>query len=528
MPPVHTPQSHAEALTVPQAAPVHSELPSNDDVLEFVMRSGTSTTDASVLRNSTPVLEVAGLWSDIVLDVQHFEPNSRAVTGGTSTGHRWRILGMPIAWVPEAFARIAWMFGPTLSEASEEWANDFYVPSEGLPEQDFKLFDWDGGQCICRLSEQWDGFADIGEERHTFTELIASGRAEQVEPGVYALPIDEGTRVVAGIGELTLFGQLVPRSKKIVARPFQDIDHTFLGIGSFMSFVAAMLLVVLWTTPPTPEAAVVELDNRVASLVIQMPDVKQPKPTKGEARSNSAEGAKAKKKEGRKGKRDAKMKEAKGKPTMSKRALDQQVANEVGVLGALSDDSALSAVFGDSALAAGLTPTGVGGVLGAKGVRMGSGGMGSRGGSIGGGGQADSMGGLGVRGRGPGDGRHGQDGGAITEKETGRIGRVSGDAIILGALDRSLIDQIIKRHMNQIRYCYQRQLTKNPNLAGKVTVKFVIASDGSVSKASIKSSSLGDKAVESCITSRFMRFSFPEPKGGGIVMVSYPFIFSPG
>jgi len=25
-----------------------------------------------------------------------------------------------------------------------------------------------------------------------------------------------------------------------------------------------------------------------------------------------------------------------------------------------------------------------------------------------------------------------------------------------------------------------------------------------------------------------MRFRFPEPKGGGIVIVSYPFIFQPG
>jgi hypothetical protein len=35
--------------------------------------------------------------------------------------------------------------------------------------------------------------------------------------------------------------------------------------------------------------------------------------------------------------------------------------------------------------------------------------------------------------------------------------------------------------MNQIRYCYQRELTKNPELGGKVVVKFVIAKDGTVS-----------------------------------------------
>ena len=103
-----------------------------------------------------------------------------------------------------------------------------------------------------------------------------------------------------------------------------------------------------------------------------------------------------------------------------------------------------------------------------------------------------------------------------------------GDPIILGSLDKSLIDAVIKRNMNQIRYCYQRELTLNPKLQGKLTVKFIIAKDGTVSSATIKSTTLENPAVEDCVTGRFMRFQFPEPKGGGIVIVSYPFVFTPG
>lgn len=98
---------------------------------------------------------------------------------------------------------------------------------------------------------------------------------------------------------------------------------------------------------------------------------------------------------------------------------------------------------------------------------------------------------------------------------------------ILGALDRSLIDEVIKRHMNQIRYCYQRELTKNPSLGGKLNVKFVVAKDGTVSSAGKKTSTLNNAGVEQCVTGRFMRMQFPEPKGGGIVIVSYPFVFAP-
>ena len=82
--------------------------------------------------------------------------------------------------------------------------------------------------------------------------------------------------------------------------------------------------------------------------------------------------------------------------------------------------------------------------------------------------------------------------------------------------------------MNQIRYCYQRELTKNPAIKGKIVIKFVIAKDGSVSSANTKSSTMGSPTVENCVVSRFMRMQFPEPKGGGIVIVSYPFFFSAG
>jgi hypothetical protein len=104
--------------------------------------------------------------------------------------------------------------------------------------------------------------------------------------------------------------------------------------------------------------------------------------------------------------------------------------------------------------------------------------------------------------------------------------RSGGNPIILGALDKSLIDKVIKRNQSKISYCYQKELQVDPSLSGKIIVKFVIAANGSVSKASIKSSTMGSADVESCITDKFKTFQFPEPKGGGIVIVSYPFIFS--
>lgn len=170
---------------------------------------------------------------------------------------------------------------------------------------------------------------------------------------------------------------------------------------------------------------------------------------------------------------------------------------------------------------------GIGGLLGASGTQLGAGGLGGRGVGLGGGGLAEGLGGLGTRGMGSGASGYGRGGGEFGAKGEGGIGTVGGDPIILGAMDRDVIDAIVKRHLNQIKYCYQRELTRRPDLGGKVVIKFAIAKDGRVSAASVKRTTLASPPVESCMVGRFLRMQFPQPTGGGIVIVSYPFVFAP-
>ncbi|MCB9777393.1 MAG: AgmX/PglI C-terminal domain-containing protein [Alphaproteobacteria bacterium] len=501
-----------------------------EDVLAFLMRFGTGSGDAGNDPKKGNVLMVAQAWGDIVIDSRHYGKSGGPVTVGTRTGTRWRYLGVPLAWVPDVFGKVAWVFGPTLSEGVTESKDEFYAPPEVIPDEGFKMCEWQGGQYVMNISEKWSGFVDMGEERLTFPELIASGKASSSGAGMYAVTLNDDTRVVADVGDDMVFvAKMVPASKKLVAAITDNLDYPFLGIMSFMTFLGLVLGIYLATAPPPPENEVMEIPDRFVDLLLQQPEPEQPKrDNKPEANPDAGEGAKAKKEEGKVGKKDAKMEKAKGnKVEMQQKQLDKEIAEDAGVLGALRDGGELDGVFGSSNLNSDLTG-GIGGLIGAKGTQMGSGGLGSRGSGLGGGGTAEGLGGLGTKGRGSGSSGYGKGGGNFGAKGEGGIGRIGGDPIILGALDKSLIDAVIKRHMNQIRYCYQRELTKNPELGGKVTVKFVIAKDGSVSKADIKSSSLGNSSVESCISGRFMRFQFPEPKGGGIVIVSYPFIFSPG
>jgi outer membrane biosynthesis protein TonB len=96
---------------------------------------------------------------------------------------------------------------------------------------------------------------------------------------------------------------------------------------------------------------------------------------------------------------------------------------------------------------------------------------------------------------------------------------------IEGGLDRDAIAEVIKRNLGQIRYCYERQLSSNPDLYGKVLVKFVIGADGILAQQKIENSTLKNDMVEGCIMRRMAGWKFPLPKGGTQVRVSYPFLF---
>jgi len=96
---------------------------------------------------------------------------------------------------------------------------------------------------------------------------------------------------------------------------------------------------------------------------------------------------------------------------------------------------------------------------------------------------------------------------------------------LAASLDRSPIDETIKRDMNKVRYCYQRELQKDATLEGKVTMKFTIGGDGAARSVEVKSFTLDNEQVHICLVSVFEKMVFPAPPGGEVVIVSYPLHF---
>jgi len=137
------------------------------------------------------------------------------------------------------------------------------------------------------------------------------------------------------------------------------------------------------------------------------------------------------------------------------------------------------------------------------------------------------LGGIATKGRAGGVGNV-KDGTALAGGNVGSgdiVAMVDEETVIEGGLDRDVIAEVIRRNLGQIRYCYERQLSSNPDLYGKVLVKFTIGANGDVIEQRIDSSTLKSAMVEGCIMRRMAAWKFPEPKGGTLVRVSYPFLF---
>jgi hypothetical protein len=94
---------------------------------------------------------------------------------------------------------------------------------------------------------------------------------------------------------------------------------------------------------------------------------------------------------------------------------------------------------------------------------------------------------------------------------------------VTGLLPQEAIRRVVVRNIGQINHCYEQGLATNPELSGRVIVRFVIGGTGTVMGSSIVESNLIVRTVEECMAGVVRRWQFPAPEGAGIVTVNYPF-----
>jgi len=77
----------------------------------------------------------------------------------------------------------------------------------------------------------------------------------------------------------------------------------------------------------------------------------------------------------------------------------------------------------------------------------------------------------------------------------------------------------------QSRACYEKALSSNTTLSGRMTVSLKISQQGTVCSAQVKSD-MNNPLVENCVLQSFRSATFPAPKGG-CVDASVPLYFKP-
>ena len=98
---------------------------------------------------------------------------------------------------------------------------------------------------------------------------------------------------------------------------------------------------------------------------------------------------------------------------------------------------------------------------------------------------------------------------------------------VTGALPAEVIRRIVRQRYGQLRACYTAGLSRNPNLQGQVTPRYVIAADGRVAQVKNAGSDLPDAGVIACVLKVYGGLTFPKPETG-IVTVVGAVHFEPG
>ena len=407
----------------------------------------------------------------------------------------------------------------------------FAVPSETLPKQ-WLLFEANPRGYIAHFADAMDARIAVGNEVVSLAQLKQAGRLRrQGQSSRYLL--DERSRGKVTVGDLSVLFQFVtppppqPRPQlpaSVRGSFFSGMDWAYTAIASG-SFLAHLIFVIYlrsvdWPRKPDLE----EIPDRFVQMVVK---AKPPEPPKETANKDDKkdEDQKVEKKapsnsSANKPKKEISAEEKARLDAERRARLAEQVRNTgiLKLLGAKADGSgSIADVLGKGDVDRDQEKAfqGVGGLTVAtgdaslRGVKSGTGGSG----------KVANISGL----RGAGSIAGGDTGAGSTEKRITGIVRSEAPAVD-GELDPSLVSKEVRTRIGAIKACYERALKRNPNLSGKVKVRWTITAAGTVSAVEIEEDSMGDSEVSSCIKGLVSRWRFPAPSGGSVDVV-YPFVF---
>ena len=429
----------------------------------------------------------------------------------------------------------------------------FHIVADQLPLVRFPLVRSNGAGYEVVFTDRMTGELQATAGGKTQTASLADLRdsqaarpAEGVDGG-YALSLPEGAQLRLQYAGCNFLIRSVARPRHYPV-PLRVDWHAQSYTGGVLAG-AATLLGIMFSIPPDPRSLALDAftNDQLVRFMVKPPEQRDEEAPwlKQELQKaqEKAGGKSAKGPSGKMGKQEAPVKQnaryavqgSKNNPDpRAKTELAKQAASAAGVLGLLRSGSlnAFTALtsqqpaLGRDAMdaMANLTGTEVAdaygpGGMGIVGVGRGSDGTGD--GTIG----LGNLGTLGRNGGTPGYGLHPSTAKLVDHRAKAPDWTI-GQPNVIGSLDKDLIRRVIRQHMNEVKFCYEKELTRDASLNGRVVVKFAIGGQGTVMSSVVESSTLANHTGEKCIADAVRRWQFTKPQGG-VVIVSYPFLLKP-
>jgi hypothetical protein len=414
---------------------------------------------------------------------------------------------------------------------------------EGAPAPAFPLVAPSGDDFVFQFAPGIDGELLQGGRAIPLPELVAAGRARPSAstPGAFALAIPRHARIRARAGRATFQIAAVSRPRRHAAPMLAGIESRAVVYAAGSLAVHLAIWGILQLIPPEP--ASISLDPPVFEpIVVDLRSVEHEAPVSPDSETpggggggdtappmalpEGASGDPSATSDGRIRIADA------GLPPAMSRADAVRAAREAGFVG----NERLAAAISDLAerldLESGFDPVSSSGALfGGYDTGRGGFGAGRTGDGFGFGCDEPCAYGL-IAGSarfatisdGPGAGGHyGLPGrGFGTRDHAPRLPTVGTARVDGPGYDKTLVRRYIRRSIDKIAYCYDRQLLAHPGIEGEVLIDFFIAPTGGVER----SSGTGfDAEVAGCVAGVIHTIEFPRPGDGVGVEVHYPFQF---
>ncbi len=421
---------------------------------------------------------------------------------------------------------------------------------EHAPLPAFPLVAPSGDDFVFNYGAGIDGELIVDGKATPFAELAAAGRARPsaVTAGAIEVPIPPKARIRARAGQTAFVVSAVARPRRHAMPLFAGFERRTLAYVAGSLALHFGIWAILQTLPPDAEGANVDLPTsedpgisaRNNASTEPPPDKIEDQDDTGGRKADAADAAKMALPSGKTGNPDAAKSEGhlrvaqnEDKPHLSR---EDEIRNAIsqGILGSDLLVSGVRSMSATADFASGFDTTNINGpIYGADGSGLGNFGGGFTGSDLGGGCREPPCGTIGTGGRyntiNTGSHAGGNYGFPMHDGPGGRghqpaVPRI-GEPVTQGAdYSKSIIRRYIRRHLNEIGYCYEKQLLAHPDLGGELQVKFFISPTGAVQSAS---GTGVDREVSTCVAGVIQTIEFPSPGGGGGVEVNYPFTFHP-